>query len=90
MPIIPFYHDDRDEELFHLMTYMHGVSEVEDIRDYNREAFGLLKLQAEVSGVNSDQKRSEDARNRQNRKNGGVMIATDSEDDGNVRSGVSS
>ena len=45
MPIIPFYHDGRDEELYHLMTYMHGVNQIEDVRAYNREAFGLVKLQ---------------------------------------------
>ena len=45
VPIIPFYQDARDEELYHLMTYMQGVSQVEDVRTYNREAFGLVKLQ---------------------------------------------
>jgi CTD small phosphatase-like protein 2 len=28
VPIIPFYRDNRDEELYHLMTYMQGVSQV--------------------------------------------------------------
>ena len=49
VPIIPFYHDKNDEELFHLITYMQGVALVDDVRTYNREAFGLLRLSQEVS-----------------------------------------
>ncbi len=45
VPIIPYYNDKQgDEELFHLITYMQGVAEVEDARLYNREAFNLVKL----------------------------------------------
>ena len=49
VPIIPFYHDKNDEELFHLITYMQGVALVDDVRTYNREAFGLLRLSQKVS-----------------------------------------
>ena len=49
VPIITFYHDKNDEELFHLITYMQGVALVDDVRTYNREAFGLLRLSQEVS-----------------------------------------
>lgn len=49
VPIIPFYHDPKDEELFHLITYMQGVVQVEDVRDYNREAFNLVRLQNEIN-----------------------------------------
>lgn len=49
VPIIPFYHDPKDEELFHLITYMQGVVQVEDVRYYNREAFNLVRLQNEIN-----------------------------------------
>lgn len=53
VPIIPFYHDKNDEELFHLITYMQGVALVEDVRTYNREAFGLTRLAEEVANESS-------------------------------------
>ena len=46
VPIIPFYDDKNDDELYHLITYMKGVSEAEDVRVYNREAFHLEELAA--------------------------------------------
>ena len=87
MPIIPFYHDAKDEELFHLITYMQGVVQVGDVRDYNREAFNLVRLQDEIGESNAYQRR-EDAKSV--RVAGGGGRDTESEDDGNVRSGVSS
>jgi CTD small phosphatase-like protein 2 len=63
VPIIPFYHDKNDEELFHLITYMQGVSLVDDVRTYNREAFGLTRLAEEVaneSSVEDEQSSCED------------------------------
>jgi CTD small phosphatase-like protein 2 len=63
VPIIPFYHDKNDEELFHLITYMQGVSLVDDVRTYNREAFGLTRLAEEVaneSSVEEEQSSCED------------------------------
>jgi len=41
VPIIPFYTDRNDEELLHLIKYMEGVAACRDVREYNREAFGL-------------------------------------------------
>ena len=46
VPIIPFYDDKNDDELYHLITYMKGVSEAEDVRVYNRESFRLEELAA--------------------------------------------
>jgi hypothetical protein len=87
VPIIPFYHDAKDEELFHLITYMQGVVQVGDVRDYNREAFNLVRLQDEIGESNAYQRR-EDVKSV--RVAGGGGRDTESEDDGNVRSGVSS
>jgi NLI interacting factor-like phosphatase len=49
VPIIPFYDDPSDDELYHLITYMKGVYELgeSDVRLYNREAFKLIELSAE-------------------------------------------
>jgi len=46
IPILPFYDNDKDEELKHLTYYLSCLeeSDVEDIRVHNNEAFGLLKL----------------------------------------------
>jgi hypothetical protein len=46
VPIIPFYHDTADDELYHLITYLQGAYEHApgDLRDYNREAFHLEEL----------------------------------------------
>ena len=91
MPIIPFYQDAKDEELFHLITYMQGVVQVEDVRDYNREAFNLVRLQDEIRESTEYQRKAQarSAREQQVACGAGGRD-TDTEDDGNVRSGVSS
>jgi CTD small phosphatase-like protein 2 len=53
VPIIPFYTDRNDEELLHLIKYMEGVAACRDIREYNREAFGLQRLALEVANESS-------------------------------------
>lgn len=55
VPIIPFYHDKNDEELLHLIKYMEGVAACEDVRVYNREAFGLKRLAEEVANESSSE-----------------------------------
>jgi CTD small phosphatase-like protein 2 len=44
IPIISYYDDPRDEELMHLMFYMKCLSECDDVREKNRNAFELYKL----------------------------------------------
>jgi CTD small phosphatase-like protein 2 len=39
IPIIPYYEDDNDEELFHLIPYLTILADCEDVRIKNREAF---------------------------------------------------
>lgn len=44
IPILPFYHDRKDDELLHLLFYLKCISEAEDIRLNNREAFKLRQM----------------------------------------------
>ena len=46
VPILPFYDNQNDEELDHLVFYLNGLKDslVNDIRVPNEEAFGLTKL----------------------------------------------
>ena len=46
VPILPFYTNKQDEELVHLSFYLKCLAEQdpEDVRDHNREAFGLHKM----------------------------------------------
>jgi hypothetical protein len=45
VPILPFYDDQDDEELIHLVHYVDKMSKSEDVRMSNREAFQLVQLQ---------------------------------------------
>ena len=57
IPILPFYTNKDDEELIHLTYYFKCLVDQEDVRDHNKEAFGLEKLALmdfeEVMGKNS-------------------------------------
>ena len=46
VPILPFYTNKLDEELVHLSFYLRCLAEQDplDVREHNREAFGLHKL----------------------------------------------
>ena len=44
IPIIPFYHEQSDEEMLHLIFYLNCLATCEDVRVQNREAFELHKL----------------------------------------------
>ena len=44
IPIIPFYHEQTDEEMLHLIFYLDCLNTCEDVRVQNREAFELHKL----------------------------------------------
>ena len=44
IPIIPFYADKEDEETLHLVYYINCLTNAEDVRIQNREAFELIKL----------------------------------------------
>ena len=44
IPIIPFYADKEDEEMLHLVYYINYLTNAEDVRIQNREAFELIKL----------------------------------------------
>lgn len=46
IPILPFYDNHSDDELRHLTFYLNCLKEqqVEDVRNHNKEAFGLIKL----------------------------------------------
>jgi len=44
IPIIPYYDDPSDEELYHLIPFMEVLADVGDIREKNREAFKLDEL----------------------------------------------
>jgi CTD small phosphatase-like protein 2 len=46
IPIIPFYADKEDEEMLHLVYYLKCLTQCEDVRNQNKEAFELLKLQS--------------------------------------------
>ena len=45
IPIIPFYTDKEDEEMLHLIYYLNCLEPANDMREQNREAFELNKLQ---------------------------------------------
>ena len=45
IPIISFYHEPSDEEMLHLIFYLNCLATCEDVREQNREAFELYKLQ---------------------------------------------
>ncbi len=66
---------------------------MEDVRDYNREAFNLVRLQNEIND-SSDYQIKEEAKSNRQQQHQRFSAAggrdTDTEDDGNVRSGVSS
>jgi CTD small phosphatase-like protein 2 len=36
IPILPFHHDAKDDELLHLVYYLKNISEVDDVREHNR------------------------------------------------------
>jgi len=44
VPIVPFYDDKHDDELWHLTYYLSCAQHVPDVRALNREAFGLHAL----------------------------------------------
>ena len=44
IPIIPFYDDPNDEELHHLVFYMKCLTQLEDMRTQNQNAFQLSAL----------------------------------------------
>lgn len=44
IPIIPFYHEQSDEEMLHLIFYLNCLATCEDVRQQNRDAFELYKL----------------------------------------------
>lgn len=44
IPIIPFYEDPADQELFHLVPFLDILADWDDIRDKNREAFQLENM----------------------------------------------
>ena len=45
IPIVPFYRDKSDEEMLHLVYYLNCLADVADVREQNRQAFELFKLQ---------------------------------------------
>lgn len=45
IPIIPYYADKEDEEMLHLIYYLNCLIAVDDVREQNKEAFELKKLQ---------------------------------------------
>lgn len=44
IPIIPFYEDQEDEELCHLIFYIENLTQVPDVRIANVKAFNLMAL----------------------------------------------
>jgi Dullard-like phosphatase family protein len=50
IPIIPFYDDPNDEELFHLVPFLEILSTCPDIREKNKEAFQLEQMSKEDLG----------------------------------------
>ena len=44
IPIIPFYEDEEDEELYHLIPFMEDIVEEEDMRTKIQESFKLNEL----------------------------------------------
>lgn len=59
IPIIPFYHEQTDEEMLHLIFYLECLSSCEDVRVQNREAFELHKLSDQQARDQTDQMESE-------------------------------
>jgi len=49
IPIIPFYDDPNDEEMVHLVYYLECLSQIDDVREQNQEAFELHKLASQKS-----------------------------------------
>ena len=47
IPIIPFYHEQSDEEMLHLVFYLNCLATCQDVRVQNREGFELYKLNAD-------------------------------------------
>lgn len=50
IPIIPYYDDPDDEELFHLVPFLEILADASDIRDKNKEAFQLEEMANEELG----------------------------------------
>lgn len=50
IPIIPYYNDPNDEELFHLVPFLEILANATDIREKNREAFQLEEMANEELG----------------------------------------
>jgi CTD small phosphatase-like protein 2 len=50
IPIIPYYHDPNDEELFHLIPFLEILAYAPDIRVKNKEAFQLEDMADEELG----------------------------------------
>ena len=44
IPILPYYDDPDDEELYHLIPFMHVLSQCDDIWEKNQEAFKLDEM----------------------------------------------
>lgn len=57
VPIIPFYDDKNDDELYHLMSYMQAILECEDVRVHNKECFKLLQLASQEEYSDSETKK---------------------------------
>lgn len=47
IPIIPYYDDPEDEELYHLIPYLEILAEGDDVRIKNKEAFQLREMAKE-------------------------------------------
>jgi CTD small phosphatase-like protein 2 len=47
IPIIPYYDDPEDEELYHLIPYLDILAEEGDVRVKNNEAFQLREMAKE-------------------------------------------
>jgi CTD small phosphatase-like protein 2 len=48
IPIIPFYDNPKDEEFFHLMSYIKSLSMQKDMRTQNRNSFQLSALDSSL------------------------------------------
>jgi hypothetical protein len=54
VPIVPFYHDQQDEELVHLASYLLQVASCDDMLTKNKEAFNLEQLRdSDLTSQNS-------------------------------------
>ena len=47
IPIVPFYDDTNDEELYYLQTYLKWLSNQSDVRTLNKKAFQLDSIKDE-------------------------------------------